>query len=80
MKSKDYLSENIRWKETSNPSFPLRSAHSGDDLRLRLNDFPAESLYTLFVNGEEVIDIDDLPANWTIERIEQFVSVNSHSD
>ncbi len=80
MKSKDYLSENLRWKETSNPNFPLRSAHGGDDLKLRLNDFPAESLYTLFVNGEEVMDIDDLPANWTIKLTEQFVSVKSHAD
>ncbi|HEY0460049.1 MAG TPA: hypothetical protein VGC97_13010 [Pyrinomonadaceae bacterium] len=80
MKSKDYLSENIRWKETFNPEFPLRAAHDGDELRLRLNDFPAEALYTLFVNDAEIMDIDDLPANWTIKRAQQFVSANSHSD
>ena len=80
MKNKDYLSEKIRWKETSNPEFPLRAAFEGDELRLRLNDFPLEPLYTLFINDEEVIDLDDLPANWTIKRVEQFVSVNSRGD
>lgn len=80
MKSKDYLSEKIRWKETSNPTFPLRAAFEGDELRLRLNDFPLEPLYTLFINNEVVMNLDDLPANWTIKRKEQFVSVNSHAD
>lgn len=77
MKSKDYLSEKIRWKESFNPEFPFRAAHDGDELRLRLNDFPAEPLYTLLVNNEEVMDIDDLPANWTFKRTAKFVSVRT---
>jgi hypothetical protein len=78
MKSKDYLSEKIRWKESSNPEFPLRAVHDGDELRLRLNDFPAESLYTLFVNDIEIMDLEDLPENWTIKRqAKQFASVSS---
>lgn len=80
MKNKNYLGENIRWKETFNPEFPLRAAHNGEELRLRLNDFPAEALYTLFVNNVEITDIDDLPANWTIKRTKQLASVNSTSD
>jgi hypothetical protein len=80
MKSKDYLSEKIRWKETSNPVFPLRAAFEGDELRLRLNNFPLEPLYTLFVNDKEVMDLDDLPANWTLKRTAQTVSVNSRGD
>ena len=78
MKSKDYLSEKIRWKESSNPEFPLRTDHDGDQLQLRLNDFPAESLYTLFVNDREIMDLEDLPENWTIKRTaKQFASVSS---
>ncbi len=68
MKNKDYLSEKIRWNETSNVEFPLKAVYDGDKLLLRLNDFPAEPLYTLFVNGEEIMDIDDLSENWKIKK------------
>jgi len=34
---------------------------------LRMNDFPAEPLYTI-INGLEITDIDDLPVDWTVER------------
>lgn len=77
MKRKDYLSEKIRWKESSNPEFPLRATHDGDELRLRLNDFPAEPLYTLFAGNVEIMDLDDLPKNWTIKhKANQLVSVS----
>jgi hypothetical protein len=64
MKNKDYLSEKICWEEALNPEFPLKATHNGKKLRLRMNDFPAEPLYTLLVNDEEILDLDDLPANW----------------
>jgi hypothetical protein len=33
-------------------------------LLVRVNDFPEEQLYTLFVNGNEVGNFDDWPEQW----------------
>lgn len=68
MENKDYLREKIRWSETSDVEFPFKAVHDGDKLLLRLNDFPAEPLYTLFVNGEEIMDLDDFSNNWKIKK------------
>lgn len=72
MKNKDYLSEKIRWYRTSDVRFPFEANHKGEELRLRLNDFPAEPLYTLFVNGEELTDIEDFPENWKVRDKVEF--------
>ena len=52
--------------------FPYKAVHNGDELILRLNDFPAEPLYTLFVNGEEIIDIEDFPENWKSHKKAEY--------
>ena len=31
---------------------------------IRMNDFPAEPLYTLLINGEQIIHFNDWPAFW----------------
>jgi len=59
-----YPIENITWEETADPEYPYRAQVNQDNYLIRLNDFPAESLYTLIVNGEEVEDIDDWPESW----------------
>ena len=63
MKINDYLSRSIKWKATGDAEFPFTSTVEGKSLRIRLNDFPADSLYTLLVAGAEV-DFDDWPATW----------------
>ena len=68
MKNNDYLSEKIRWSETFDVRFPFEAVYNGKKLLLRLNDFPAEPLYTLFVNGEEIMDIDDFSDSWRVKR------------
>lgn len=60
-----FLGRKVLWKETEDVDFPYQ-AYLGKNLwRLRINDFPAEPLYTLFVNGKEVFNLDDPPPAWT---------------
>lgn len=37
----------------------------GEKWELRLNDFPAEPLYTLFISAEELMSFSQFPACWT---------------
>jgi len=37
----------------------------GERWELRLNDFPAEPLYTLFIGGVESQSFSEFPACWT---------------
>ncbi|MEV6850402.1 hypothetical protein [Actinoplanes sp. NPDC051411] len=60
----DYAGEPIAWQRTADGEFPYRASHDGVDLRLRVNDFPAEPLYTLFVDYRPAFDLDDWPAPW----------------
>lgn len=64
-KTSNYLVENITWKRTTDPNYPFAAEFEGEKCVIRLNDFPDEYLYTLLVNGEEVIDFDDWSAKWT---------------
>ncbi|MSV34225.1 MAG: hypothetical protein EXQ47_01320 [Bryobacterales bacterium] len=43
---------------------PFRAEVGADTWQLRLNDFPAEHLYTLLVNGSEIDGFDDWPKSW----------------
>lgn len=45
--------------------FAYQTHAQGHELRLSINDFPAEPLYTLFVDGEAVASFEDFPAHWT---------------
>jgi RNA polymerase sigma-70 factor, ECF subfamily len=60
----DYLKQRIIWEETTDPEYPYSARINQDNYLIRLNDFPAESLYTLIVNNEEVEDLEDWPVRW----------------
>lgn len=63
MKINEYLSRSISWKTTGDAEFPYSSTIEGQNVRIRLNDFPADSLYTLLVAGTE-LDFNDWPSSW----------------
>jgi hypothetical protein len=67
MKQKDYLKEFIVWKPTGDPEVPFKTRHNGAALSVRLNDFPAEHLYTL-IEVDSMVDFDDWPKVWTKSR------------
>jgi hypothetical protein len=54
----------IAWAHTGDGIFPYRATVDGVELLLRVNDFPAEPLYSLLVNGQVTEDLEDWPARW----------------
>lgn len=52
------------WMPTGDGEFPYRSSVEGRTLTIRVNDFPAEPLYTLIAEGDEISDLEDWPAAW----------------
>lgn len=63
--ARELLALPIEWRMT----LPGRWAASvqGVECALVLNNFPDEPLYTISV-GDEALDLDDPPPNWSIER------------
>ena len=55
------------WEKLSGaPSKQILRVAAGDqEWRIRLNDFPDEPLYTLIVDGREIIHFNDWPQEWT---------------
>ena len=70
----NYLAERIDWTRIEDPRHPFTARFEGEKCVIRLNDFPDEHLYTLIVDGEEVVAFDDWPANWNRPAKEKTVS------
>ena len=64
MKLKDHLKEFIIWTPSGDPDIPFQAKHNGVAMSIRLNDFPAEHLYTL-VAEDSTVHFDDWPKVWT---------------
>ena len=62
----ELLKQELFCKATDNPEFPYRLEFNDTFLELRINDFPEESLYTLFIDSKSVYNFDDLPDCWQI--------------
>jgi hypothetical protein len=54
----------IVWEPTGNGEFPYRAKVGGRTFTIRVNDFPAEPLYTLLVDGQEAEDLEGWPTAW----------------
>ena len=54
----------IAWAHTDDAEHPYGAQFDGHALLIRLNDFPAEPLYTLLIDGVATQDLDDWPATW----------------
>ena len=61
---KSYFSRSIEWRKTSDAEHPWCTTLEGKKVRIRINDFPAEALYTLMVDGSEA-HFDEWPSRWT---------------
>jgi hypothetical protein len=54
----------IQWERSGNGEFPYGLTVGDERWEVRVNDFPAEPLYTLLADGRELIDLDDWPEVW----------------
>lgn len=63
----DYLRTDVRWSKTREPAAQWRSQVGPGIWTVRVNDFPEEHLYTLFVNDEAIGDFDEWPRQWLRE-------------
>ncbi len=61
---KNYFAKAIEWKSSNDAEHPWCTTLEGKKARIRINDFPAEALYTLIIGGSEA-DFDEWPSRWT---------------
>jgi len=61
----NYFENSINWNKTTDPLYPYTAIYKDRNLKLRLNDFPEEPMYTLFVDGETIESFDEWPSIWT---------------
>lgn len=67
MKIKDYFAKAITWNKSNDAQFPHKAVFEGKHVTIRVNDFPAENLYTLIADGSE-ISFDEWPPLWAKGR------------
>ncbi len=71
----DYVEQHpIAWTKTRDPLHPYETsitiAKTPIDLKLRINDFPEEPLYTVVFEKpdktiEDIVDVNDFKDNWS---------------
>jgi diadenosine tetraphosphate (Ap4A) HIT family hydrolase len=54
----------VQFRSTGDAEFPYEAVVGDRRWLLRLNDFPAEPLYTLLIDGREAQDLEEWPAAW----------------
>jgi hypothetical protein len=59
-----YRSRSIYWTATGDPLLPFGATEGETRLRIRVNDFPDEPLYSLLVNDQELGRFSNWPAKW----------------
>jgi hypothetical protein len=64
MSHPDLRAARPHWYRTGHPYFPTAAYVDGRWWVLRLNSFPDHPLWTLFIDGEVRVDVDDAPPNW----------------
>ena len=58
------LIDPIQWERTRDGEFPYQAHIDGRHWVIRVNDFPAEPLYTLIIDDQAVLDLEDWPSVW----------------
>ena len=59
-----YFSRRIIWSKTADSEFPYVAVGEHGRVKIRINDFPAEPLYSLIADDVVLCDFDQWPPNW----------------
>lgn len=59
-----WMARELTWRTTNHPEFPWAADADGDQLQVRLNDFPDDFMYSLLINETIIGDFHDWPENW----------------
>ena len=54
----------IAWSATGDGEYPWRTQIDGHETRIRINDFPAEPLYSVIIAEQSVGELEDWPESW----------------
>jgi len=58
--------QRVTWSETTNSDFPAEARVGGQHWVVRINDWPDYPfMYTLFIDGREVLELESWPRPWT---------------
>jgi hypothetical protein len=58
----------IQWRRTPSGEWPYEAELDGWRWKVRVGDFPAEPLYSLYIDDVKVLDLDEWPPAWTRPR------------
>ncbi len=61
----DCLNTDVKWSKTDDPALLWYAQVAAGTWTIRVNDFPEEHLYTLFVNDEDLGSFDEWPRQWS---------------
>jgi hypothetical protein len=59
------LNAKIKWSRTKDPTAMWRAQLGTQTWTVRVNDFPEEHLYTLFVDDKELGNFNEWPRQWS---------------
>ena len=60
----DITKKEIVWKPSKDVLHPYHAEVAGEHVKLRMNDFPEEPLYTVMHDNKELFHINDFMKNW----------------
>jgi hypothetical protein len=63
---KTILKKTLVFNEDKNDTDFFINHLNGNSIRIRMNDFPDEIMYSIFYK-DETLDLDDLPDNWILQ-------------
>ncbi len=58
------LKNTVEFSGTDNPEWPLRAIVKGKTWDIRVNEFPDFPLYSLLIDGVDVMDFENWPKRW----------------
>lgn len=60
------IASTVRWTHDPNDVGWFRAMVDGEPVYMRINDFPDENLYSVWL-GDGWLDFDNLPPGWSVE-------------